>query len=100
MTTLSGSPVTKGVALTTTANTAYDMMKQGGRLEGEYELVSCPPGGPLPSKYLEGMHEVPSPPPSRQPLPTIPLPLVTPTSLNVGRAEEERVIYEHIPGDK
>ena len=86
MTTLSGSPVTKGVAITTTANTACDMMKQGRRLEGEYELVN---EGPPPAKRLEGMYEVPLPPPSHQPLPTV-----------CGGEEEEMVIYEHIPGDK
>ena len=100
MTTLPGSAVTKGVAITTTANTAYDRMKQGGSLESEYELVSYPSGGPPPAKYLEGMYEVPLPPPSRQPLPAIPLPVAIHTSLNVGGAEEEKVIYEHIPGDK
>ena len=102
MTTLPGSPVTKGVALTTTANTSYDMMKQGGRLEGEYKLhmVSGPLGGPPPAEYLREMHEVPLSPPSHQPFPTIPLPVATPTSLSVGRAEEENVVYELIPGDK
>ena len=92
---LPGSP---GVAITTTTNTAYEMMKQGGRVAGE---VSSPPGGSLLSKDLEGMYEAPLPPPSHQSLPVIPLPVATPTSGNVGRAgEDNEAVYELIPGDK
>ena len=96
---LPGSPVIEGVAITTTPNTAYEMMKQGGRVGGEYEVVNSPPGGPPLSKDLEGMYEVPSPPSSHQPMPAIPLPVAPPTSGNVGGAGEEAV-YESIPGDK
>ena len=80
MTTLPGSPDGKGVAITTTANTAYELTKHGGRLEDEYELVSSPP----PGGYV-----VPSPPPSHQPL--------VPTE-NVGGAGD--AVYEPIPGNK
>ena len=57
-------------------------------------------GGPPLSKDLEGMYEAPSPPPSDQSLPVIPLPVATPTSGNVGRAGEDEAVYERIPGDK
>ena len=86
MTTLSGSTVIEGVAFTTTANTAYGIMRHGERPEDEYEVMSSTP-------------EVPSPPSSRQPLPPIPTPVATPTSGNVGEANQESV-YEPIPGDK
>ena len=67
----------------TTANSAYDIIKQGGR------LISGPPGGSPPAKYLEEMEEIPFAPSLHQPLPTIPLREATPTLLNVGRAAEE-----------
>ena len=98
LTVLPGSPVIEGVAITTTPNTAYETMKQGGRVGGEYEVVNSPPGGPPLSKDLEGMYEVPSPPSSHQP---VPLPVAPPTPGNVGGAgEEEEEVYEPIPGDK
>ena len=104
LTMLPGSPVIEGVAITTTPNTAYEMMKQGGRVGGEYKVVNSPPGGPPLSKDLEGMYEVyevPSPPSSHQPVPAIPLPVASPISGNVGGArEEEEEVYEPIPGDK
>ena len=91
MSTLPGSTVIEGIAITTTANTAYGMMRHGERLEDEYEVMSSTPGG-FP-------YEVPSPRSSRQPLPPIPPPVATPTSGNVGEVKQENV-YEPIPGDK
>ena len=93
MTALSDSTVVEGVALTTTANTAYGMMRHGERPEDEYEVMSSTPENP------PQMYEVSSPPSSNQPLPTIPPPVATPTSGNVGEANQESV-YEPIPGDK
>ena len=89
MTTLSGSTVIEGVAISTTANTAYGMTRHGERLEDEYEVIS-PPG--------EFPYEVPSPPSSRQPLPTIPPPVATPTSGNLDEVKQENV-YEPVSGD-
>ena len=91
---LPGSPAVEAVAITTTTNTAYEVMKQGGGQEGdhEYELVSSP-GGPPHAKDLEGAYEIPSLPTPHQPLPAVPPPG------SVGGAEEEAV-YEHIPGDQ
>ena len=92
---LPGSPVIEGVAITTTPNTAYEKMKQGRGVGGEYEVVNSPPGAPPLSKDLEGMYEVPLPPSSHQP---VPLPVVPPTSGNVGgEGEEEEEVYEPIP---
>ena len=91
---LPGSPAVEAIAITTTTNTAYEVMKQGGGQEGdhEYELVSSP-GGPPHAKDLEGAYEIPSLPTPHQPLPAVPPPG------SVGGAEEEAV-YEHIPGDQ
>ena len=92
----------KDGALTTTTNPAYEMMKQGrgGECGGggggdgaqgspEYELVGVSPGT-MPS------------PPSRQPLPTIPLSVAPPTGVDVGVAKEreEEGVYDNIPGDQ
>ena len=90
----------EGVAITTTTNTAYEVMKQGGEQEGghEYELVSSPGGSP-PAKDLEGAYEIPSLSTPHQPLPAVPPTDATPTPGSVGRAEEEAV-YEDIPGDQ
>ena len=91
----------KDGALTTTTNPAYEMMKPGGGGEGgggggdgaqgshEYELVGVSPGT-MPS------------PPSRQPLPTIPLSVAPPTGVGVGVAKEreEEGVYDNIPGDQ
>ena len=90
MTTLSGSTVVEGVAISTTANTAYGMMRHGERPEDEYEVPSPPGGFP---------YEVPSPSSSRQPLSTIPPSVATPISGNVGEPKEENV-YEPVSGDK
>ena len=88
MATLSGSTVIEGVAITTTANTAYGMMRHGEGLEGDYEVIS-PPGG--------FTYKVPSPPSSRQPLPTIPPPVATPTS---GDEAKQENVCDPVSGDK
>ena len=75
MSTLPGSTVIEGVAITTTTNTAYGMMRHGERLEDEYEVPSPPGGFP---------YEVPSPPSSHQPLP--PIPHLWPHPLQVKRS--------------
>ena len=98
---LPGSPAVEAVAITTTTNTAYEVMKQGGQGGGregghKYELVSSP-GGPPHAKDLEGAYETPSLPTPHQPLPAVPTAEATPTPGSVGQAEE--VMYEHIPGD-
>ena len=91
----SSSAAVEGVAIKTSDNAAYELMKQGrGEPEEEgYELVASPPRGP-PVANVEEMYEVPSVPPSRDPLPAIPPP--------VARAEDEveEGVYEVIPGDK
>ena len=93
MTTLPGSPDVKSVAITTTANRAYEPIKHGGRLEDEYEQVNSPPESP-PGGYV---NVVPSPPPpSHQPLPAVPPPAAIPPPENGG----EEAVYEPIPGDK
>ena len=60
MTTLSGSPDVKGVAITTTTNRAYELIKHGGGLEDEYDLVS-PPESP-PGDMSMWFHHHPLPP--------------------------------------
>ena len=92
MTTLPGSPDGEGVAITTTANTAYAVTKHGERLEDEYELVSSPPES-SPGGYVNVV--LLPPPPSHQPLPAVPSPVATPTPEN-GSGEE--AVYEPIPG--
>ena len=99
MAVLSGSPVTRGDALKTTTNTAYEMMKQreqGGRLEDDYEPISGPPGGSPPDS--DEKYDIPSPPVPQQPLP--PPPVTPPTSSDESAAEEAEGVYESIPGDK
>ena len=95
MTTLAGSPDGKDVQdvdITTIGNTSYGVIKNGRRLQVEYELVGNPPGSP-PGGYV---NVVPSPPPPfHQPLP--PQPVATPTPRNVCR---EEAVYEPVPGDK
>ena len=94
MTTLPGSSDVKGVAITTTTNRAYELIKHGGRLEDGYDLVS-PPESP-PGGYV---NVVPSPPPpsSHQPLPPPPVAIPTPGN---GAGAGEEAVYEPIPGDK
>ena len=99
---LPGSPISGvagDVAITTTTNTVYEMMKLGGQ-EGEYELVSVPQVTSLPpAKDLEVAYEIPSLPPSHQPLPAIPLSVATPPSEKMCVVQEEGV-YECILGDQ
>ena len=94
MTTLPGSLDEKGVAITTTTNTAYGVTKHGGGLEDtEYDLISPPPDS-SPGGHVS---VVPSPPPpSHQPLPAVPPPAAIPPPENGG----EESVYEPIPGDK
>ena len=92
----------KGGAPTTTTNPAYEMVKQGegggGQGSHEYELVGVSPGAG--AKAADKTYEMPSPP-SRQPLPTIPLSVAPPTGRDVGVAKEgeEEGVYDNIPGD-
>ena len=92
MTTLPGAPIT------TTANSAYDIIKQGGR------LISGPPGGSPPAKYLEEMEEIyeipfaPSLPPA-PPYHTTPCGHTHFTECGQG-SRGGKVIYENIPRDK
>ena len=90
MTTLSGSTVVEGVAISTTANASYGLVTHRERPEDDYEVPSPP--GRFP-------YEVPSPSSSRQPLHTIPPSVATPTSGNVGEPKQENV-YEPVSGDK
>ena len=92
----------EAVAITTTTNTTYEVMKQGTQGGGqeedhEYELVSSP-GGHLLAKDLEGAYEIPSLPTPHQPLPAVPPAEATPTPGHVGGAEE--AVYEHIPANQ
>ena len=110
----------KDGALTTVANPAYEMTKQGGggggrgggrggRGEGgrgqeshEYELVDVSPGTAPPiAKAADKTYEMPSPP-SHQPLPAIPQSVAPPTGGDVGVAKEveEEGVYDNIPGDQ
>ena len=52
------SPATSA-AIPTTINRAYELMKQGGGRESEYEMVGAPPSAST-SKPLEEMYEIPS----------------------------------------
>ena len=89
----------QGVAIKTSNNAAYEMMKQGGEPEEGYEEVASPPRGPPPANQ-EGMCEVPSPPPSRDPLPAIPPPVAAAGEEEEEEEEEEEGVYEIIPGDQ
>ena len=76
------------------------MMKLGGQDGPEYEVVSVPPETNPP--LAQTAYEIPSLPPSHQPLPAIPLPVAPPTGEDVGVAkeEEEEGMYDNIPGDQ
>ena len=87
----------EGVSIKTSSNAAYEMLKQGGEPEEGYEEVASPPRGPPPANR-EGMYEVPSPPPSRDPLPAIPPPVAA--AGEEEEEEEEEGVYEIIPGDQ
>ena len=71
--------------IATTSNTAYEMTKFGEEQSGhEYEVVDRSPGPPVMSGGgVEGLYEMPSAPPSHQPLTE-----TTPTGGDVGVAEE------------
>ena len=81
------------MAIKTSDNAAYEIVKQGQGEPGEegYELISPSRAREPPVAKVEGMYEVPSVPPSHDPLPAIPPP--------ASRAGDEGV-YEIIPGDK
>ena len=85
-------PPAPGSRITTSTNTAYEMMKQGAQGWGqvgehEYELVS-PPGGP---SVGVSAYEIPSPPAPQQP---------AAVSSGGGTEGEGDVVYERIPGDQ
>ena len=70
---LESSPdVQKGGSIPTTTNTAYEMMKLRGQDGPEYEVVSVP--SETSPSLAKTADEMPSLPPSHQPLPAIPLP--------------------------
>ena len=53
----------KGIDILTSTNVAYELAMQGQAGEG-YEMVDIPPRGPS-AANIEGMYEVPLPPPSQ-----------------------------------
>ena len=77
------SPPVKGVAISTTPNSAYEEIQKGGGMElyPYYEVV--------------GSHSHIS----NYPLPAVPSPVAAATSGNVDEAEDQ-VVYEPIPGEK
>ena len=81
----------KESTITTTSNTAYEMTKLGEEQSGhEYEVVDRSPGPPVMSGGgVEVLYEMPSAPPSHQPLPAIPLTETTPTGGDVGMVERK-----------
>ena len=93
LTSLPSPTVVEGVAINTSSNAAYEMMKQGGEAEEGCELITRSPRG-APTANQDGVYEVPSPPPGRDPLPAIPPPVAA------AGEEEEEGVYEIIPGDK
>ena len=97
-------------ALTTATNPANEMIKQGrgggggGGEEGdhEYELVDVSLGvGPLTAKAGYKTYKIPFLP-SQQPLPTIPLSVVSLPAgvVGVAKQREEEGVYENIPRDQ
>ena len=77
------------------------MTKLGEEQSGhEYEVIDRSPGPPVMSGGgVEVLYEMPSAPPSHQPLPATPLIETTPTGGDVGVAEEKNVcMCENIPG--
>ena len=73
-------------------NAAYEMTNQGGgELDDEFKLADRPPEGP-PDASDGGEYEVPTPPPTRGPLPALPP--------SAEEKEKEDGVYECIPGDK
>ena len=110
MTTLSGSTVIEGIAITTTDNTAYGMMRHGERLEDEYEMVNSQRVTERVAiattantaygvtKREEDEYEVIGPPggPLQIPLPTIPSPVAAP----IPGIMKQEDMYELICEDK
>ena len=77
------------------------MTKLGEGNGREYEEVVRSPEAPVSGGGGEVMYEMPSAPPSHQPLPAIPLTETTPTGGDVGVArEEDDDVYDTIPGDQ
>ena len=96
------SPLASEKGIATTSNAAYEMTKLGeGKEAGEYEEVVRSPEAPVSGGGGEVMYEMPSAPPSHQPLPAIPLTETTPTGGAVGVARgEDAGVYDTIPGDQ
>ena len=95
------SPLASENCIATTTNAAYEMTKLGEEAGGEYEEVVRSPEAPVSGGGVEVMYEMPSAPPSHQPLPAIPLTETTPTGGDVGVArEEDDIVYDTIPGDQ
>ena len=90
----------KGGSIPTTTNTAYEMMKLGRQDGPEYEVVSVPPETSPP--LAKTVDDIPSLPPSHQPLPAIPLIVAPPTGGDEGVAKEgeDEGMYDNIPGDQ
>ena len=81
------SAVTEGVAISTSSNAAYEMMKQRGESEEGCGPVATTLRRDPPSN-CEEIYEIPSLPPCPEPLPVIP-PLVA-------GSEDDAVVYETI----
>ena len=82
-------PTAYDVAIATSTNEAYEMMKQGGQGGGQdgrdrYVPPVCPPVG-------EGTYEIPSPPAPQQPAAVF---------SGGGTEGEGDVVYELIPGEQ
>ena len=78
----SPSSPTTSAAIPTTTNRAYDLMKQGGGRDSEYEYEMVPASSSPASKPLEEVYEIPS-----QPLPA-------------KEKEEGGYINYSVPGDQ
>ena len=83
-----------GVAITTSTNRAYEMVKlggEGGEVDGEYDLVGDPSSTIVGSKIRT----------SHLPLPAIPLTVTPPTcgDVSVAKEHEEEGAYD-IPGEQ
>ena len=81
----------------TTANPAYEMMKQGGGQSSEYELINVSAGTDPCITRAEGKaYETPALPPSHPSLPAIP----TVEDMDVAGEVKADVVYDSIPGDQ
>ena len=85
-------------APTTATNPAYELIKQGdGKNSRDYEQVNVSAGTDLPITKTEGKaYEIPTLPPSQQPLPAIP----TVEDVGVAREVKAEIVYDIIPGDQ